>query len=142
MSIEVDGEPAADGCKVLVERHPAVAREVQTQQDERGRLYVTQFLLETTPLTHTVVSALAVAVQLMDSATANKAGKPLKYDRRIIIVTDGRGDMDTDDLDAIASKIKDEEAPIEITLLGVDFDDSDYGYKEEDKNVTKVRKLP
>ena len=89
-----------------------------------------------------MVSALAVAVQLMDSATSNKAGKPLKYDRRIIIVTDGRGDMDIDDLDAIALKIKDEEAPIEITLLGVDFDDPDYGYKEEDKDVTKVRNTP
>jgi ATP-dependent DNA helicase 2 subunit 2 len=89
-----------------------------------------------------VVSALAVAVQLMDSATSNKAGKPLKYDRRIIIVTDGRGDMDTDDLEAIALKIKDEEAPVEITLLGVDFDDPDYGYKEEDKDATKVQNPP
>lgn len=85
-----------------------------------------------------MVSALAVAVQLMDSATSNKAGKPLKYDRRIIIVTDGRGDMDTDDLEAIAMKIQDEEAPVEITLLGVDFDDPDYGYKEEGKDATKV----
>ncbi|KAF3038342.1 ATP-dependent DNA helicase II subunit 2 [Didymella heteroderae] len=86
-----------------------------------------------------LVSALAVAVQLIDSATSNKAGKPLKYDRRIIIVTDGRGEMDTDDLDAIALKIKDDEAPIEITLLGVDFDDPDYGYKEEDKDANKSR---
>lgn len=78
----------------------------------------------------------------MDSATSNKAGKPLKYDRQIIIVTDGRGDMDTDDLEAIALKIKDEEAPVEITLLGVDFDDPDYGYKEEDKDATKVRYSP
>jgi ATP-dependent DNA helicase 2 subunit 2 len=78
----------------------------------------------------------------MDSATSNKAGKPLKYDRRIIIVTDGRGDMDTDDLEAIALKIKDEEAPVEITLLGVDFDDPDYGYKEEDKDATKVQNPP
>lgn len=105
-------------------------------------MYATLILNETAPLTYTVVSALAIAVQLMDRATANKAGKPLKYDRRIIIVTDGRGDMDTDDLDAIALKIKDEEAPIEITLLGVDFNDLDYGYKEEDKDLTKVRKMP
>ena len=89
-----------------------------------------------------MVSALAVAVQLIDSATSNKAGKPLKYDRRIIIVTDGRGEMDTDDLDAIALKIKDDEAPIEITLLGVDFDDPDYGYKEEDKDANKVPDAP
>ena len=85
-----------------------------------------------------VVSALAVAVQLMDSATQNKVGKPLKYDRRIIIVTDGRGEMDDGDLDDIAIKIKDVEAPIEIVLLGVDFDDPDYGYKEENKDAAKV----
>ena len=74
----------------------------------------------------------------MDSATQNKAGKPLKYDRRIIIVTDGRGEMDDGDLDDIALKVKDAEAPIEIVLLGVDFDDSDYGYKEEGKDLVKV----
>ncbi|KAJ4993687.1 Ku70/Ku80 N-terminal alpha/beta domain-containing protein [Stagonosporopsis vannaccii] len=85
-----------------------------------------------------LISALAVAVQLMDTATQNKAGKPLKYDRRIIIVTDGRGEMDDGDLDDIAMKIQDVEAPIEVVLLGVDFDDPDYGYKEEDKNVTKA----
>lgn len=89
-------------------------------------------------LTLTVVSALAVAVHLMDSATQNKAGKPLKYDRRIIIVTDGRGEMDGSDLEEIAMKIKDAEAPIEIVLLGVDFDDPDYGYKEEGKDARKV----
>lgn len=77
----------------------------------------------------------------MDGATQNKAGKPLKYDRRIIIVTDGRGEMDDGDLDAIAMKIKDGEAPIEITLLGVDFDDPDYGYTEEDKEARKVMNL-
>lgn len=75
----------------------------------------------------------------MDSATQNKAGKPLKYDRRIIIVTDGRGEMDDSDLDDIATKINDAEAPIEVVLLGVDFDDPDYGYKEEDKGEAKVR---
>jgi ATP-dependent DNA helicase 2 subunit 2 len=90
-------------------------------------------------LTLTVVSALAVAVHLMDTATQNKAGKPLKYDRRIIIVTDGRGEMDGSDLEDIAMKIKDAEAPIELVLLGVDFDDPDYGYKEEGKDGRKVR---
>lgn len=89
-----------------------------------------------------MVSALAVAVHLMDAATQNKAGKPLKYDRRIIVVTDGRGEMDDSDLDDIAMKIQDVEAPIEVVLLGVDFDDPDYGYKEEDKDATKVLCCP
>jgi ATP-dependent DNA helicase 2 subunit 2 len=86
-----------------------------------------------------VLSALAVAIQMIDSATSNKAGKPLKYIRRVIIVTDGRGQMDTSDLEQIAMKINDAEAPVEILLLGVDFDDPDYGFKEEDKDTHKVR---
>lgn len=52
---------------------------------------------------------------MMDVATSNKAGKPLKFDRRIIIVTDGQGYIDTTDLDDIAAKVKQDE--IEITLL-------------------------
>jgi ATP-dependent DNA helicase 2 subunit 2 len=86
-----------------------------------------------------VLSALALAIQMIDRATSNKAGKPLKYTRRIIIVTDGRGSMDTSDLEQIAMKITDAEAPVEVLLLGVDFDDAEYGYKEEDKDHHKVR---
>lgn len=85
-----------------------------------------------------VLSALAVAVQMIDRATQGAKGNPLKYDRRIIIVTDGRGGLDTSDLDQIAMKIKDTAAPIEVVLLGVDFDDAESGYKEEDKESTKV----
>lgn len=70
--------------------------------------------------------------------TQGTKGNFLKYDRRIIIVTDGRGEMDTTDLDDIASKIKDPAAPIDIVLLGVDFDDSDTGFKEEEKERLKV----
>jgi ATP-dependent DNA helicase 2 subunit 2 len=82
-----------------------------------------------------------VAVQMIVSATQNAKGMPLKYDRRIIVITDGRGEMDTQDLDRIASKIMDTAAPIEIVLLGVDFDDVDSGYKEENKNSRKVTLL-
>lgn len=89
-------------------------------------------------LIKTVFSALAVAVQLIDRATQGAKGNPLKYDRRVIIVTDGRGHMDTEDLEQIVSKIKDVSAPIELVLLGVDFDDADSGYKEEDKSSQKV----
>jgi ATP-dependent DNA helicase 2 subunit 2 len=86
-----------------------------------------------------VLSALAVAVQMIDSATQGKSGKPLKFDRRIIMVTDGRGSIETDDLEQIAAKIKHPDAPIELVLLGVDFDDPDNGYKEENKSSQKVR---
>ncbi|KAF2201806.1 SPOC domain-like protein [Delitschia confertaspora ATCC 74209] len=83
-----------------------------------------------------VTSALVIAIQMISEATSNKSGKPLKYDRRIIMVTDGFGPIHDDDLDGIASKIKDDE--IELTLLGVDFDDEEYGFKEEDKAPEKA----
>ncbi|KAF2125847.1 SPOC domain-like protein [Dothidotthia symphoricarpi CBS 119687] len=83
-------------------------------------------------------SALVVALQMMESATQGKTG-PLKYDRRVIIITDGRGGIDTDDLDQIASKINDERAKVEIVLLGIDFDDEEYGYKEENKDPHKAK---
>jgi ATP-dependent DNA helicase 2 subunit 2 len=89
-------------------------------------------------LTLIVLSALAVAIQMIDNATTGKNGNPLKYDRRIIIVTDGRGAMDSDDLKQIAGKVQQTDAPIELVLLGVDFDDPDSGYKEENKSPEKV----
>ena len=97
------------------------------------------FFFDGIRLTFVVLSALAVAVQMIDGATKGKNGNPLKYDRRIIIITDGRGNLDTEDLEQIASKIKHEDAPIEIVLLGVDFDDPESGYKEEDKDSRKVQ---
>jgi ATP-dependent DNA helicase 2 subunit 2 len=96
---------------------------------------------EKAKLISTVLSALAVAVQQIDVATQGTKGNPLKYERRIIIVTDGRGTIDTDDLDQIAAKINDKAAPVDVTLLGVDFDDPENGYKEEDKDAQKVRIL-
>lgn len=75
---------------------------------------------------------------MIDNATKGTKGNPLKYDRRVIIVTDGRGQMDTEDLEQMASKIKDPDAPFEIILLGLDFDDPDVGYIEETKESRKV----
>ena len=64
-----------------------------------------------------VISTLAAAIQQIDSATTGKSGGPLKYDRRIIVVTDGRGYMDTADLEAISAKMKSYNPPLEIVLL-------------------------
>ncbi|KAF2712894.1 SPOC domain-like protein [Pleomassaria siparia CBS 279.74] len=82
-----------------------------------------------------ILSALAIAIQMIDQGTCGKNGTPLKYDRRIIIVTDGQGHMDPTDLDQIAAKLKQDN--FEITLLGVDFDDPENGFKEEDKDAHK-----
>ncbi|KAF2114408.1 SPOC like C-terminal domain-containing protein [Lophiotrema nucula] len=84
-----------------------------------------------------VLSALAIAVQMIKTQTYNAKGMKLKYDRKIIIVTNGTGHMDTDGIDDMAAAFKEDE--IELTLLGVDFDDPDYGYKEEDKDLKKTQ---
>ncbi|CAM1505423.1 Fc.00g110600.m01.CDS01 [Cosmosporella sp. VM-42] len=76
------------------------------------------------------VSAIVVAVEMMDSFT-----KKLKWNRKIVLVTDGLGPIDADGIDHISKKMND--SNIQLTVLGVDFDDPEYGFKEEDKPVEK-----
>lgn len=80
--------------------------------------------------------------------------KKLKYKRKIVLVTDGRGSLDADEpsISEITRKITQDSIELVLvyvtiwlvnrTLLtepsGVDFDDPEYGFKEEAKNVAKV----
>jgi ATP-dependent DNA helicase 2 subunit 2 len=52
---------------------------------------------------------------IIDQGTRGANGNLLKYDRKIIVVTDGQGSMDASDLDAIADRLK--EVEISMTLL-------------------------
>ena len=72
------------------------------------------------------LSALAIAIQMISSHC-----KKLQYIRQIVLVTNGRGVMDADDLDDISSKLLQDS--IQLVVVGVDFDDASYGYKEENK---------
>ncbi|KAI1822319.1 Ku70/Ku80 N-terminal alpha/beta domain-containing protein [Xylaria intraflava] len=76
------------------------------------------------------ISAIVLAVEMIDKFT-----KKLKYTRRIILVTDGEAPMDNTDIGDIAKKIK--QSNIHLTVLGVDFNDAEFGFKEEDKSSTK-----
>ena len=78
------------------------------------------------------ISAIVVAIQMIAKYT-----KKLKYKRKIVVVTDGRGTIDADPMQIaeISKKIKADE--MELVVLGVDFDDSDYGVKEENKEFEK-----
>jgi len=78
-----------------------------------------------------VLSALVIAIQMITTHC-----KQLQYIRRIVLVTDGQGTMDTSDVENITSKIKEDK--MELLILGVDFDDADYGFKEEDKDPAKA----
>ncbi|EGE01805.1 Ku family DNA helicase [Trichophyton equinum CBS 127.97] len=62
--------------------------------------------------------------------------KKLKYKRKIVLVTNGKGPMDLDGMDTISEKIREE--GIELVILGVDFDDPEFGVKEEDKDAVKA----
>ncbi|KAK0647662.1 ATP-dependent DNA helicase II subunit 2 [Lasiodiplodia hormozganensis] len=77
------------------------------------------------------ISALVVAIQLIADHC-----KKLKYKRRIILITNALGSIDADGLEDISKKIKSEN--IELIILGPDFDDADYGMKEEDKDPIKA----
>lgn len=85
------------------------------------------------------MGAILIAYQMIREATFNAAGKKLKFDREIVLVTNGTGLVDTDskeDIDQLVGFIND--AEIRMVVLGVDFDDAEYGYKEEDKDITKA----
>jgi ATP-dependent DNA helicase 2 subunit 2 len=78
------------------------------------------------------ISALILAIHLISTHC-----KKLKWKRKIVLVTNGLGVMDEDDVDQIVSKIKEDD--IELVVLGVDFDDPEFGFKEENKDPTKER---
>ncbi|KAH8664991.1 SPOC like C-terminal domain-containing protein [Tricladium varicosporioides] len=82
------------------------------------------------------ISAIIVAVDMIGKFTMLKSGKPGKFTRKIVLVTTGGGPLlDADDLDDVVSKIN--ELDIELAIIGIDFDDPDYGFKEEDKPERK-----
>jgi len=76
------------------------------------------------------ISALVLAIQLIGIHC-----KKLKWKRRIVLVTNGLGAMDGDDVDQIIAKVR--EDGIELVIIGIDFDDAEFGFKEEDKDPTK-----
>ena len=78
-----------------------------------------------------VISALVVAIEMMERHT-----RKLKYKRNIILVTDAARTMDADDAEQISSKILDD--GVQLTVLGVDFDDAEFGFKEEIKDPVKA----
>lgn len=81
--------------------------------------------------TRDVLSGIIVGLDLI-----TKHCKHLKYRKRLIVLTNGVGLMDADDIQATAEELNKND--IELVLLGVDFDDAEYGFKEEDKAPEKA----
>ncbi|KAK4224152.1 ATP-dependent DNA helicase [Podospora fimiseda] len=78
------------------------------------------------------LSAIVVAITMIEEFT-----KKLKFKRRIILVTNGESPIDDEDdsITDVAEKLN--EHNIELVIIGVDFDDPEYGFKEEDKSRAK-----
>jgi ATP-dependent DNA helicase 2 subunit 2 len=81
------------------------------------------------------MSALVVGIDLV-----LKYCRHLKYIKNLIMITDGRGHIDWSGSDDITLQIKKEN--IAVSILGIDFDDAEFGFKEEGKDPTKVYSLP
>lgn len=77
------------------------------------------------------LAAIVVAMQMI-----TKHCRKLKYVRKIVLVTDAMNPMDHDDNEDIVSRLKEDK--IQLVILGVDFDDAEFGFKEEDKDPVKV----
>ncbi|ROV98432.1 hypothetical protein VMCG_07124 [Cytospora schulzeri] len=78
------------------------------------------------------MSAIIAAAEMINEVT-----KKNKYNRKIYLITDGQGPIDGEDVDEISTRLND--LDIELIVLGVDFDDPDFGFKEEDKPQLKAR---
>ena len=68
------------------------------------------YFLLATDLTVPAISAIVVAVQMIVAYC-----KKLKYRKKIVLVTNGLGEMDNEQIDEIAGKIKEEN--IELVIL-------------------------
>ncbi|KAE8350802.1 ATP-dependent DNA helicase II subunit 2 [Aspergillus coremiiformis] len=77
------------------------------------------------------ISAIILAIQMIITHC-----KKLKYRRKIVLITNGQGRMSDENLDEIVKRIK--EDSIELVVMGTDFDDPEYGYREEDKDPRKA----
>ncbi|KAJ5748451.1 uncharacterized protein N7511_010147 [Penicillium nucicola] len=77
------------------------------------------------------ISSIVIAMQMIITYC-----KKLKYKRKIVLVTNGTGSMSSEGLKSIVSKLQEDN--IELVIIGADFDDPEYGVKEEDKDSAKA----
>ncbi|KAF8215436.1 SPOC like C-terminal domain-containing protein [Mycena galopus ATCC 62051] len=82
------------------------------------------------------LDALIVAIETQNAYLEKKK----TWTRKIVIVTDGENPIEGNDLDATIERIKD--LDIGLTVVGIDFDDEEFPYTEEDKSHFKVYSGP
>ncbi|KAI6246142.1 ATP-dependent DNA helicase II subunit 2 [Erysiphe necator] len=92
-------------------------------------------LIPSSTETGDAISAIVVAIAEIIKFTQLKSGRPGKFKRKIVLITDGQGINDYEGSDEIIRKIN--ESDIELVVIGIDFDDTDFGFKEEEKSFLK-----
>ncbi|CDO74809.1 hypothetical protein BN946_scf185001.g57 [Trametes cinnabarina] len=85
--------------------------------------------LEPSTVSGDPIDALIVAIETQDRFLGNKK----TWTRKICILTDGENPIEVEDWEATAKKMNG--LGIQLSVIGVDFDDDDF--KEEDKSVIK-----
>lgn len=98
---EEEGCEGYENISVLQELGPMTMRDLETL---RGRVKASD------TQGGDCISAIVVAIEMIEKFT-----KKLKYNRRIILVTDGEAPMDSSDIDDIAKKAK--SSNIQLTVL-------------------------
>ncbi|KAJ3980021.1 SPOC domain-like protein [Lentinula detonsa] len=73
------------------------------------------------------IDAMIVAVEAQSKHLGNKK----TWTRKVILVTDGEGPIELEDWEATAKKLN--ELNIALTVVGVDFDDEEFDYVQENK---------
>ncbi|KAG1825465.1 SPOC like C-terminal domain-containing protein [Suillus subaureus] len=78
------------------------------------------------------IDALIVGIETQDIYLNKKR----TWTRKIVIVTDGQSPMEIEDWEATVKKMN--SVAISLTVIGVDFDDDEFPFHEEDKSTIKV----
>ncbi|EJD04469.1 SPOC domain-like protein [Fomitiporia mediterranea MF3/22] len=78
------------------------------------------------------IDAIIVAIETQDRYLAKKKS----WTRKLVVLTDGENPIEVEDWDVTVKKIND--LQIATTIIGVDFDDEEFGVKQEDKSPIKL----
>ncbi|KAG7450798.1 SPOC domain-like protein [Guyanagaster necrorhizus] len=89
--------------------------------------------LEPSETTGDPIDCLIVGIETQ----ADHLGSKKTWTRKIILVTDGENPIEIEDWEATVKKLN--ELDISLTIVGIDFDDEEFPYAEEDKsNIKRV----
>ncbi|KAF6765925.1 SPOC domain-like protein [Ephemerocybe angulata] len=87
--------------------------------------------LEPSTATGDPIDGLIVALETQGQYLAKKK----TWTRKIVLVTDGQTEIEMEDWEVTVDRMN--ELDVRLTIVGVDFDDPDWGYEQPDKSALK-----